>query len=98
MNVYQWDDDKNTMLKQIRGVGFEQVILHIENGDVLDVIEHPNTSKYSHQKVMVLNINGYAYAVPFVESGQERFLKTIIPSRKLTKQYLRSRHDKSKSG
>lgn len=89
MHVYQWDDEKNASLKETREVCFEQVILHIENGGVLDVIAHPNASKYPHQKVMILNINGYAYAVPFIESGKERFLKTIIPSRKLTKEYLR---------
>ena len=89
MITYQWDSGENAMLKKTRGVTFEQVVMHIENGDVLDVLAHPNKTKYPHQQVLVVNINDYAYAVPFVERGYERFLKTIVPSRKLTKQYLR---------
>lgn len=89
MITYQWDDEKNAILKKTRGVSFEQVVMHIENGDVLDVMTHPNKTKYPHQQVLVVNMNDYAYAVPFVEEGNERFLKTIVPNRKLTKQYLR---------
>jgi uncharacterized DUF497 family protein len=89
MITYQWADEKNAVLKETRGVSFEQVVMHIENGDVLDVMAHPNKTTYPHQQVLVVNINDYAYAVPFVEQGNERFLKTIVPNRKLTKQYLR---------
>ena len=89
MVTYRWDTDKNAILKQVRGVTFEQVVMHIERGDVLDVLAHPNKTRYPHQQVLVVNINNYAYAVPFVEQGQERFLKTIVPSRKLTRTYLR---------
>jgi len=87
--TYQWDDKKNAVLKETRGVTFEQVVMHIEGGDVLDVMAHPNKAKYPDQQILVVNVNDYAYAVPFVEQGQERFLKTIVPSRKLTRQYLR---------
>ena len=87
--TYQWDDQKNAVLKRTRGVSFEQVVMHIESGDVLDVMVHPNRAKYPNQQVLVVNMNDYAYAVPFVEQGQERFLKTVVPSRKLTRQYLR---------
>lgn len=89
MIAYQWDDEKNAILKRTRGVSFEQVVMHIENGDVLDVMEHPNKTEYPNQRVLVVDIGGYAYAVPFVEQGSERFLKTIVPSRKLTRRYLR---------
>ncbi len=89
MVTYQWDDEKNAVLRETRGVSFEQVVMHIENGDVLDVMMHPNKTKYPHRQVLVVNMNDYAYAVPFVEQGNERFLKTIVPNRKLTKQYLR---------
>ena len=89
MITYQWDDAKNAVLKKTRGVTFEQVVMHIEIGDVLDVVEHPNKVKYPNQQVLVVNINDYAYAVPFVEQGEERFLKTIVPSRRLTRKYLR---------
>jgi uncharacterized DUF497 family protein len=87
--TYQWDDQKNAVLKRTRGVSFEQVVMHIESGDVLDVMAHPNRAKYPNRQVLVVNMNDYAYAVPFVEQGQERFLKTVVPSRKLTRQYLR---------
>jgi uncharacterized DUF497 family protein len=87
--TYQWDDQKNAVLKRTRGISFEQVVMHIESGDVLDVMAHPNRAKYPNQQVLVVNMNDYAYAVPFVEQGQERFLKTVVPSRKLTRQYLR---------
>ncbi len=89
MITYQWDNKKNLILKQKRGVTFEQVIMHIENGDVLDIIAHPNKAKYPNQQVLVVEMNEYVYAVPFVQQGQERFLKTILPSRKLTRMYLR---------
>lgn len=89
MITYQWDDEKNAILKKTRGVSFEQVVMHIENGDVLDVMAHPNKAKYPHQQVLVVNMNDYAYAVRFVEQENERFLKTIVPNRKLTKKCLR---------
>jgi uncharacterized DUF497 family protein len=89
MVTYRWNNEKNKILKQNRGVTFEQAIMHIENGDVLDIIGHPNKTKYPAQQVLVININQYAYAVPFVQQGQERLLKTIVPSHKLTKLYLR---------
>jgi len=89
MVYYLWDKDKNKLLKETRGVSFEQAVMHIQNGDVLDIIEHPNQDKYTNQYVIILNINNYAYAVPFVQQKTERFLKTIIPSRRLTKKYLR---------
>lgn len=89
MITYQWDDEKNAILKESRGVSFEQVVMHIENGDVLDVMAHPNKTKYPRQQVLVVNMNDYVYAVPFVERGDERFLKTIVPNRKLTRKYLR---------
>ena len=89
MITYQWDNERNKILKQKRGVTFEQAIMHIENGDVLDIIDHPNKAKYPNQQVLVVEMNEYAYVVPFIQQGQERFLKTIVPSRKLTKLYLR---------
>ena len=63
--------------------------MHIENGDILDLIDHPNKTRYANQQIIVININEYAYAVPFVQQNEIRFLKTIVPSRKLTKLYLR---------
>jgi hypothetical protein len=83
-----YSPEKNSQLKRIRGVGFEDVALAIEEDRILDVIEHPNTKKYPNQKIYVVNINDYVYLVPFVKQGEIAFLKTIFPSRKLTKRYL----------
>jgi hypothetical protein len=83
-----YSPEKNSQLKKVRGIGFEDVALAIEEGRVLDVIEHHNTKKYPNQKIYVVNINDYVYLVPFVKQNEIAFLKTIFPSRKLTKQYL----------
>jgi uncharacterized DUF497 family protein len=88
MTYYKWNHEKNERLKAERGLSFEQVILHIERGDLIDVIEHPNQSKYPNQQMLVVKIKGYAYLVPFVEDEEGKFLKTIIPSRKATREYL----------
>jgi len=89
MNYYRWNNEKNEQLKRERGLSFEQVVMHIEQGDVLDVVDHPNQEKYPNQKILIVEIGDYVYLVPFVQDGEERFLKTIIPNRKATKQYLR---------
>ena len=88
MTYYKWNHEKNEKLKAERGVGFERIILHIERGDLLDVIEHPNRLKYPNQKILVVKVESYAYLVPFVEDEKGKFLKTIIPSRKATREYL----------
>jgi uncharacterized DUF497 family protein len=88
MDYYKWDNRKNEKLKAERGIGFEQVVMHIERGDVLDLFAHPNQEKYPKQQIIVVAIDNYAYIVPFVESSKGKFLKTIIPSRKATQEYL----------
>jgi uncharacterized DUF497 family protein len=88
MRHYSWNPDKNEQLKRERGVSFEDVVFHIEAGDEVDLFEHPNQERYPGQKISVVLIEGYAYLVPFVESGDEMFLKTIIPSRKATRHYF----------
>jgi len=93
MNYYAWNSDKNEELIKERGISFERVIQHIENEKILDVINHPNTSKYPNQYMFILEIDNYAYLVPFVENDSEIFLKTIIPSRKATKKYLEVNND-----
>ena len=76
------------MLQDTRGISFEEVVFHVEKGDVLDILKHPDQEKYSGQRIIVVNVEGYAYLVPYVEDDQEIFLKTIIPSRKATRDYL----------
>ena len=88
MKPISWSPEKNAMLTAERSISFEDVLFHIVNGDILDTLDHPNQARYPGQKIHVVNIEGYAYLVPFVESDEEVFLKTIIPSRKATKQYL----------
>jgi hypothetical protein len=85
--IYQFDEKKNEILKGLRGISFEEVIEILENGNELDVIEHPNQSKYSHQKIYLINKNSYAYAVPFVKVEKVIFLKTIFKSRTYNKIY-----------
>jgi hypothetical protein len=76
-------------LKAERQVSFEDVVFYIEQGFLLDVLEHPNQEKYKGQKIFVVQMDDYVYLVPFVEDDREVFLKTIIPSRKATKKYLK---------
>lgn len=88
MSDFDWNEEKNELLKSARGVSFEEVVFHIQNGDVLDVIKHPNADRYPKQNIVVMNIEGYVYLVPYVKERGVRFLKSIIPSRKATKEYL----------
>ncbi|MBD3307964.1 toxin [candidate division KSB3 bacterium] len=89
MKYYNWNTDKNEQLMKERGVSFERVVILLNQGHLLDVIAHPNQERYPHQRMFILEMDGYCYLVPFVEHDEEIFLKTIIPSRKATKKYLR---------
>ena len=89
MKLFEWDDDKNKKLKNERGISFEETVFYIANDCVLDIITHPKQNKYPGQKMFVVNIDGYAYLIPFIENKEIIFLKTIIPSRKATKKYLK---------
>ncbi|MBL7158191.1 MAG: BrnT family toxin [Candidatus Omnitrophica bacterium] len=88
MKYYTWDEEKNKKLIEERKVSFEEVVFFIEKGNLLDVLDHPNKQKYKNQRMFVVRIGDYAYLVPFVEGKKDVFLKTIIPSRKATKEYL----------
>jgi uncharacterized DUF497 family protein len=88
VKYFSWSPEKNAQLIRERGISFEEIVFHIERGDLLDLLEHPNPEKYPGQRVFVVNVDGYAYVVPFVEDETEVFLKTIIPSRKATRDYL----------
>ena len=88
MKHISWNHEKNVELIEKRGISFERVIFHIERDDVIEVIKHPNTSRYHNQWMFIVEIEKYAYLVPYVENEKEIFLKTIIPSRKATKKYL----------
>jgi uncharacterized DUF497 family protein len=88
MKSVNWNTEKNIRLKAERGVSFEEVLSAMSHGGILDVQDHPNTDQYPNQRMLVVRIRGYAYLVPFVETEREVFLKTIIPSRKATRNYL----------
>jgi uncharacterized DUF497 family protein len=88
MKYHNWDFEKNEKLKKERSISFTDIVHYIEHGQLIAIIDHPNKEKFKHQKMYVVNINNYVYLVPFVESEKEIFLKTIIPSRKATKQFL----------
>lgn len=87
MKIYAWNSEKNDHLIQERGISFEDIVLNINLGNEWDIYDHPNQERYPGQKISVVLVEGYAYLVPFVESKDEIFLKTIIPSRKATKYY-----------
>ena len=93
--MFDWSDEKNAQLRQERGIGFQEIIFHIEQGDVLAVSEHPNKEKFLEQKIIYVRIEDYVYMVPFVESEEGKFLKTIIPSRKATKKLLGGKSDET---
>ena len=88
MKIFEWNAEKNILLKKDRGISFEEIVFSIEQGLLLDVILHPNKGKYPQQKILIVNIDNYAYLVPFIETAHIIFLKTIIPSRKATQKYL----------
>lgn len=92
---YEFSEDKNNLLIAARGIGFEDVIRALKSGQFFEEADHPNQDKYPHQNIYILELNNYVYMVPFVRKDDGVvFLKTIIPSRKLTKKYL-TRKDNS---
>lgn len=88
MKPINWNSTKNQQLIAERGISFEDVVFCIQQGRLLDDVEHPNIDKYPGQRLFVVNIDDYVHLVPYVESRKEIFLKTVIPSRKATKLYL----------
>lgn len=89
VKVVDWDELKNIRLKAERGLGFEDVFTALTAGGLLEDISHPNKNRYQNQRLFVITINDYVYLVPYVEDETKMFFKTIIPSRKATKKYLR---------
>ena len=91
---YDFSVEKNHKLKEERDISFEEVISIIQNGGILEVLNHPNQQKYPNQKMYVLDIDGYIHLVPFVKQDEASvFLKKIFKSRKMTKQYLKEKHE-----
>ena len=93
--TFNWDDEKNQLLKRTRGVSFEEMVIAIEDGNVVDVLGHPNVDRYPNQRVYLVEYKDYVFVVPFLRDSesQEIILKTIYPSRKYTRLYLLKEKD-----
>lgn len=88
MKTFRWNTEKNELLAKSRGITFEEIVQKISSGSKVIETDHPDKRKYPNQKIMIVDVEGYAYLVPYVRDKDEYFLKTIIPSRKATKKYL----------
>jgi len=88
---FVWSDRKNRFLKKNRRISFERIIIAIEHGHLLDILEHTNPDKYPGQKLYVIEIDNYCWVVPYKDDKKTgtKTLITAFPSRKLTKKYLR---------
>jgi uncharacterized DUF497 family protein len=89
MQDFDWNIQKNEKLKTERNISFSEIVEAIKQEKIIKIIDHPNQQKYPGQQIFILDINNYVYTVPFVEDEEKLFLKTIIPSRKLTKKFLK---------
>jgi uncharacterized DUF497 family protein len=88
MKTFRWDPKKGDALNAQHGISFETILIAIESGGLLDILAHPNAAKYPRQQILVVSYDGYVYLVPYVEEDDCLFPKTIIPSRKATRNYL----------
>jgi len=94
MKIFKWNSEKNELLSKERGITFEEIVQKIASGSMVIETDHPNKEKYPGQKILIVDVDGYAYLVPCVMTENECFLKTIIPSRKATKKYLEAQNEK----
>lgn len=88
MKLFRWNAEKGETLRSERGISFESIVVAIASGGLLDILAHPNQAKYPKQRILVVSCDNYACLVPFVEGEDYFFLKTVIPSRKATRDYL----------
>lgn len=98
MKPFEWSKTKNEWLKKERGISFEEIVNALNEGNMVDTYDHPNSERYPNQKVFVMNIDEYAYLAPFVEDDEKIFLKTIFRSRRATKKYIRQKGNGGKDG
>jgi len=88
MKIFKWNTEKNEVLAEERGITFEEIVQRVASGATIIETDHPNKKRYPNQKILIIDVDGYAYLVPCVIDKNEYFFKTIIPSRKATKKYL----------
>jgi uncharacterized DUF497 family protein len=96
MKQINWNAEKNQLLMSERGISFEDVLFALQSERLLDDLIHPNNFKYPNQRMFVVEVDEYVWLVPYVENEGEIFLKSIIPSRKATKHYLRGPYEEKK--
>jgi len=96
MRTFKWNAEKNAILEKERGITFEEIVEVIESGASVQEVDHPNPAKYPNQRVLIVDVDGYAHMVPSVKDGEDLLLKTIIPSRKATRKFIGGKHDKEK--
>lgn len=89
MKYFEWNEEKNELLKRERGISFEQITFAIMNAGLLDKLKHPNPDKYPNQFIFHVLFENYVYTVPYVEDSNKIFLKTIYPNREATKKYIK---------
>ena len=85
--TFEWDSEKNEWLKKERGISFERIIFHLSQGNLWKIADHPDPERYPGQKIYFVIVENYIYMVPHVKEKNQIFLKTIIPSRKATRDY-----------
>jgi len=96
VKLFDWNLGKNEELKARRKISFEDIVFSISRDGLMDILEHPDRQRYPGQRIFIVNVDDYAYIVPFIEDEKTIFLKTIIPSRKMTKKYLGGRRRENK--
>lgn len=84
---YDWNPEKNELLKRERNISFEKIVFHLSQGDIWKTSDHPNQKDYPGQRIYFVIVDGYIHLVPHVIEEDTIFLKTIIPSRKATRNY-----------
>ena len=90
---YEWNPEKNELLKKERKISFEQIVFHLSKGDIWKISEHPDQDNYPCQKILFVIVDGYICLVPYVAGKEISFLKTIIPSRKATIAYKKGKEE-----
>lgn len=96
MKLFDWSLGKNEELKALRKISFEDIVFSMSRDGLMDILEHPDQQRYPGQRIFIVNVDDYAYIVPFIEDEKTVFLKTIIPSRKMTKKYLGGKQRENK--
>ncbi len=96
MRLYDWSLVKNEELKTRRKISFEDIVFSISRDGLMDILEHPDQQRYPGQRIFIVNVDDYAYVVPFIEDEKTIFLKTIIPSRQMTRKYLGGKRHENK--